>query len=206
MNPVPRAEHKCQRNVGKCGSRQQGDDKRSRVSSQPANGSPQHVGRYPAELEEPRGDEIENQQHPQEPGRPRRPERQCPPVLPIGRQTGIDGRHPVDRVMCQWHQQADRQRKGYADSQNAIAQEYAAPASRQARPYKKPGEKEQKRYEVDVLEAAEDVESEPAFRINDRDAPPSVGRIVEFERGSWRRAQIGHDRMHRHHDDNDRDP
>ena len=157
MNSVPRAEHKCQRNVGKCGSRQQRDDKRSRVNSQPANGSPQQVGRYPAELEEPCGDGIENQHHPQEPGLPRWPERQCPPVLPIGRQTGIGGRHPVDRVMRQRHQQADRQRKGYTDPQNAIAQEYAAPASRQARPYKKPEEKEQKRYEVDVLEAAEDM-------------------------------------------------
>jgi len=83
--------------------------------------------------------------------------------------------------MRERHQQANGQGKGYADPQQATAQEYAASAAHQARPYEQPGEKEQERDQVDVLERAKDVEPEPALGIDNRNTSPSIGRIVEVE-------------------------
>ena len=75
------------------------------------------------EFIEPGSDNIECQQHAQEPLWPSGPEWQLPPMLPVGSWARIDCREPIDRIESDRHQQIHHQDQWQADPQEAIVQE-----------------------------------------------------------------------------------
>src|SRR5215471_1385928 len=143
MKPGPWREEERQRHIGDRGRQEKASDEQLRTAAQLAKQLPKRIAPSAREAVEPRGAEIEYQQHPQEPRRPAGPERQGKPMLPVGSQSGIDRGDAVDRIVGDRHQQSDYQREWHADAQQPLIEKHAAALAHEARPYKQPREKEQ---------------------------------------------------------------
>src|SRR5258706_2547584 len=206
MNPCPRREDERERDIGERGGGHQNRHDCRRPRAQLADDVTKRIARAAREPVERGGAEIEHQQHPQKPRWSARPKRQCKPVLPVRRQPRINGRDAINRIMRDRHQQADRERERQPDADHAGKQEYARTFASKAWPYEQPGKKEQECDEIRILVRTENIEAEPAVVVDDGDAAPSEGRVIETERGSGRRAEIGDDRMGRKHDDDCKRP
>src|SRR5262252_1635762 len=104
------------------------------------------------------------------------------------------------------HQQTDRKNKWYTNSQEAIVHKHTAALAHETRPHKQAGQEEQERNEIDVLESAEQVKTEPTCAVDNRDTSPLVRRIIEAERGRRRRTEIRLYRMDRQHNEDNKCP
>src|SRR5262245_49860973 len=206
MKPCPRREDERERDIGERGSGDQKHRECRRAPAQLAQKDTKRVAWAAREPVERGGAEIEHQQHPQKPRRSAWPKRQCKPVLPVRRQARINGGDAINRIMCDWHQQTDRERERQPDADHAVKQECAHAFAGEARPYEQPGKKEQECNEIRILMCTENVEAEPAVGVDDRDAAPSEGLLVETKRGSRRGAEIGDERVGRNHDDDRKRP
>src|SRR5439155_23700366 len=152
------------------------------------------------------GGKIGNQQQPQKPHRPARPERQCEPMPPKGTEAGIGRSLQIGRIIGQRHQQCDDDSKRCSEPEQAIVKKYCGALALEARPNEEAGEEEKKRHQKDVLPRTKQIETEPAFAVDDRKSAPEIRRSIERERGSREKIQVGQDGMEREYQEDDKGP
>src|SRR5437764_4600692 len=115
-----------------------------------------------------------------------------------------DGRHLVDGVMRQRHQHVDPEHERQPQAQQAVVEKSLRSLALKASPYEQAGEKEHEMHQVDVLGSAEQIETKPAFGIEDWKRLPVVRRAIERRRQSGLRAEIGKDGVKCHHNEDDK--